>query len=386
MKRRFTSIIALLALGGGDVLGGPSEDALRVGNEAFDKKDYTSALTTWLNAYNERATANTAIDETCAQLLERASNLMSLIPGNSKPAAAAMEKLLALRETLSGKEHMDTLTVKSKLSVQLANSGEDLERAQILAQEAATGFEKAGPDFFYQHLQALVNVGGILLIKKDRLAANEVFSAVTTLGTGSSKKVMDLVSSAYNSMAEIALFFGRSADRILYKKKSAEAIIAHSGANSPAAYAARIEVAEVLTASGDGKAARAAYEDILVDLGRANVGEDKILQQRWVLALYRLSSLETTLGDQGRAYGLLRSALEHGRIGFGDLDVNMLPIYLDLAKMHLKRGLLGEGVKCYQRVLDIRRRELGPDDPNTQETQKMLNELYDEVRKAEAKK
>ena len=172
MKRRFTSIIALLALGGGDVLSGPSEDALRVGNEAFDKKDYTSALTTWLNAYNERAEAKTATDETCAQLLDRASNLMSLIPGNSKPAAAAMEKLLALRETLSGKEHPDTLTVKSKLSVQLANSGEDLERAQILAQEAATGFEKAGPDFFYQHLQALVNVGGILLMKKDRRAAN----------------------------------------------------------------------------------------------------------------------------------------------------------------------------------------------------------------------
>lgn len=386
MKRRFTSILALLALVGGSLIGGPSEDALRVGIESFDKKDYTSALTTWLNAYNERATANTANDETCAQLLDRAAGLLALIPGNEKQAAAAMEKLLLLRETLSGKEHTDTLMAKSKLSVQLANSGADLERAQSLAQEAAQGFEKAGPEFFYQHLQALVNVGGILLLKKDRLAANEVFSAVTTLGTGSSKKVMDLVASAYNSMADIATFFGRNSDRIIYEKKSAEATTAHHGPNSPASYAARIEVAEVLTASGDGKAARAAYEDVLLDLGRANVGEDKLLQQRWVLALYRLAALETTLGDESRAYGLIRSALEHGRIGFGELDVNMLPIYVDLAKLHLKRGLLSEGVKCYQRVLDIRRRELGPDDPNTQETQKILNELYDEVRKAEAKK
>ena len=386
MKRRFTSILALLTLVGGRVIGGPSEDALRVGIEAFDKKDYTSALTTWLNAFNERATANTANDETCAQLLDRATNLLILFPGNEKQAAGALEKLLALRETLSGKEHTDTLMVKSKLSVQIANVGGDLDRAQSLAQEAAKGFEIAGAEFFYQHLQALVNLGGILLLKKDRLAANEVFSAVTTLGTGSSTKVMDLVSSAYNSMAEIALFFGRNADRVRYKKKYVEATIAHYGPNKPASYSARVELAEVLSASGDGKGARAAYEDILVDLGRANVGEDKLLQQRWVLALYRLAALETTLGDEARAYGLIRSALEHGRIGYGELDANMLPIYLDLAKLHLKRGLLGEGVKCYQRVLDIRRRELGPDDPSTQETQKILNELYDEVRKVEAKK
>jgi hypothetical protein len=43
-------------------------------------------------------------------------------------------------------------------------------------------------------------------------------------------------------------------------------------------------------------------------------------------------------------------------------------------------------VKCYQRVLDIRRRNLGPDSPDTKETQKILNELYEDVRKAEAAK
>ena len=105
MKKRFTSIIALLALGGGDVLGGPSEDALRVGNEAFDKKDYTSALTTWLNAYNERATADTANDEPCAKLLTRSAGLLTQ-SSRYKEAVVCLENLLKLREKLSGADNL----------------------------------------------------------------------------------------------------------------------------------------------------------------------------------------------------------------------------------------------------------------------------------------
>ena len=60
---------------------------------------------------------------------------------------------------------------------------------------------------------------------------------------------------------------------------------------------------------------------------------------------------------------------------------------MSIEELHAAYATLkAEGDQLSGDLLDIRRRELGPDDPSTQQTQKILNELYDEVRKAEAKK
>jgi tetratricopeptide (TPR) repeat protein len=385
MKLASFALSLLFVLGSGLVWGGPTEDALRIGDEAYAKKEYNSALTTWINAYNERLNAKTANDETCAQLLQRAGDLMSR-SGSAKLAADVFTKLLALRETLSGKDNLETVKVKNLLAVQLANAGGDLEVALQLAQETATFYGKAGAEFTEEHLQSLANVGNILLLKKDRIAASEVFSAIITLGGDHIKKDSDHIVTAYGSMATIASFFGRTKDEIENRKKAAIAAGQSYGAKSSKTYAARIAVATTLSGSGDTKGAREIYTSILSDLKEAGVDDDKAVQQQWTVALYRLFAIETAAGNEESAFSLIKAAFEHCKIGFGETDANMLPIALDLAKVHLKKGDYQEGVKCYQRVLDIRRRNLGPDSPDTKETQKILNELYEDVRKAEAAK
>ena len=84
MMTRAAAVLFLLAISAALAGAGPTEDALRVGEEAFAKKEYASAVTTWTNAYNERATAGTADDETCATVLLRRSR-------TSAPAASRRE-------------------------------------------------------------------------------------------------------------------------------------------------------------------------------------------------------------------------------------------------------------------------------------------------------
>jgi tetratricopeptide (TPR) repeat protein len=386
MKLQSTALSLLLVFSCcGLIWGGPSEDALKIGDEAYANKDYKSALTTWINAYNERQTAKTANDETCAQLLARLGDLLGRT-GSSKLAVDVYEKLLVLRGALSGKDNPETQKIKNFLLVQIANSGGDLDRALLLAQEAATFFGNAGPNFIEEHLQSLTNVGSILLEKKERIAAHEVFTAIVSIAGDRPQEGSEYVVSAYGSMAAIAAFFGRSNDEILYRQKAATAAKESFGAENSKTYAARIVVATTLSGSGDTKGAREVYASILSDLEKGGSSEEKLVQQQWTVALYRLFALETAAGNEDRAFSLIKSAFEHCKIGFGETDTNMLPIALDLAKVHLKKGNYQEGVKCYQRVLDIRRRNLGPDSPDTKETQKILNELYEDVRKAEAAK
>jgi tetratricopeptide (TPR) repeat protein len=383
---RFTILLASLALGGTLACAGPTEDALRVGEEAFAKKEYASALTTWVNAYNERATADTANDETCAKLLMNAASLMAQT-GRSKESAVCYENLLKLRQKLNGAESIEANKIKSLLAAQISNAGGDIDSAERLARESAAALEKAGDEHFDDRLLALTNLAGILFMKKDRLGAHDVYAQVVALSDKRPTKALNLVVEAYKSMAAIADFFGRPKDNLQYLRKASELSRQHFGADSPATFLARIDVASALSAAGMNADAKSAFDGIISDLEKkAPPADDKLMHQRWAAATYRLAYVEAALANQDRVYELLKSSLVHAQAGWGDLDGNTLPIYLDLAKLHIARKNYEQGVKCYQKVLDIRRRELGPDHGSTRETQKILNELLDDVQRAKAGK
>ena len=365
---------------------GPTEDALRVGDEAFDNKNYSSALTTWVNAYNERATADTANDETCAKLLTRAAGLLAQT-GRYKEAVTCLENLLKLREKLNGAADIETQKVKSLLGAQISNAGGDVDRAERLVRESAEALAKAGDEHLDARLLALTNLAGILFVKKDRLGAHELYAEVVSLSEKNPAQAPNLAIDAYRSMSSIADFFGRSKDSLQYMRKAADLSRKHFGSDSPAAIMLRIEVAATLSGAGLNADAKAEYEKILSDLEKkAPSPGEKLLHQRWATAAYRLAYVEAGLNNSDRAFELIKTSLAHAVHGWGDLDANTLPVYLDLAKMHITRKNYREGVRCYQKVLDIRRRELGPDDKSTKETQQILNELLEDVRRAEAAK
>ena len=384
MMPRAVIILSLLLSPVMPAAAGPTEDALRVGQEAFDKKEYGSALTTWVNAYNERATADTATDETCATLLTRAAALLAQT-GRYKESATCLMNLLKLREKLNGPEDLATQKVKSLLGAQISNAGGDVDRAEILVRESAEALAKAGDEHIEDRLLALTNLAGILYVKKDRLGAHELYAEVVSLSEKNPGKAPNLAIEAYRSMSSIADFFGRSKDSLQYLRKSAELSRKHYGNDSPTAIMSRIEVATALTGAGMNADAKSAYDGIIADLEKkAPSPDEKLLQQRWATAAFRLAAVERTLGNSDRAFELIKSSLSHAVLGWGDLDANTLPLYLELAKQNIVRKNYKEGVRCYQKVLDIRRRELGPDDKSTRETQQILNELLEDVRKAEA--
>lgn len=365
---------------------GPTEDALRVGEEAFAKKDYGSAVTTWVNAFNERAAANTQNDETCATLLSKAGMLLSQL-GRFKDSLGCYEKLLELREKLNGSDSLETQKVKPPLAAQIGNTGGDLERAENLLRESEAALAKGGDAAFDDRLLALTNLGSILLLKKDRLASHECFAKVVSLGEKHPTKMQNLVAQAYSSMAGIAQFFGRSKDQIQYQQRAAEVSAKAFGANEQPALQARVELATTLNAAGMNADAKKEFEDVLSGLEkRAPSSEEKGLHQVWATAAYRLAVVESALGNQDRVYELAKTSLKHAQTGWSELDANTLSIYLDLARLHIQRKNYAEGVKCYQRVLDIRRRELGPDHPDTKDTQRILNDLVEDVKKLQGAK
>lgn len=382
--RHILSHLAPLALLSTLSFAGPSEDALRIGEEAFQKKEYTSALTTWVNAYNERAKEETANDETCAKLLENAASLLSQT-GQTKEAANCYNNLLSLRKKLAGTEETPAIArVKCLLGAQIANAGGSLDQAEGFVREALATAETAGDP--YVKILALTNLGGIALGRKDRLAANELFmKVIVQFEKKPSSESASLAVEASKSMASIAEFFGRSKDRLQHLKRSVDISRKHIGANDQATYLARIEYATAQSTSGLTSDAEATLENIVSDITKAAPPADnKIMQQRWAIAVYRLASIKSALGKQDEVFGLVKTSLDHAKLGWSDLDGNVLPIYRDLAQLHIMKKNYREGLKCYQKVLDIRRRELGPDAEDTKKTQEILNELVEDIRKAES--
>ncbi|MBX7207835.1 MAG: tetratricopeptide repeat protein [Verrucomicrobiaceae bacterium] len=382
MMTRAAAVLFLLAISAALAGAGPTEDALRVGEEAFAKKEYASAVTTWTNAYNERATAGTADDETCATVLLKLADLLVQV-GRAKEAVVCYENLLVLRRKLGGEENLEMHKAKRALAAQIANTGGNLDRAEQLAREAADGFGKLGGESSEDRLVAMTTLAGVLLVKKERIDAHEIYSQVLALSEKDGAKSMKCAVEACNGMAAIADFFGRSKDKLQYMRKAVDLSRQHLGAHDPATYLARIDYAGAQSASGLNTDAKATYEGILADLEKKPPSpSERVLQQRWAVAAYRLAYVESALDHPDRTYELAKEALVHAKSGWGDLDANTMAVYLDLAKLHIMHKNFDEGVKCYQKVLDIRRRELGPDHESTRETQKILNELLEDVRKA----
>lgn len=383
---RLLALICVLMLARTLSVAGPSEDALRLGEEAAAKQDYVSAITTWINAYNERSTAGTANDETCAKLLFKAGTLLSN-HGRYQDARNCLDKLVALRRQLNGPEHPDTAIALSRLAANTANGGGSLDEAESLSRQAVDALAKAGDERLGERLTAMGNLGTILLRKKDRLAAHEQFVKALELCEKHPGKFLDAEVNALTSMAVIAEFFGRFKDQIQYLNKALAAARRLHGADSVKTFSARIEIADALAQSGDNKAAREAYLGIIKDFEKLEGARtDAELMKKWALAEYRLAYVESALGNAERTLELLKSSLEEARVGFGEFDENLVTIYLDLAKLHLTRKNYDEGIRCYQAVLDIRRRVHGPDHQDTKDTQELLNQLYAEVERVRGQK
>ncbi len=367
-------------------IAGPTEDALKLGIEAEKKKEYDSAVQTWVNAYNERATAKTATDETCAKLLENAGRVMAE-RSNHTAAANCFQMLLALRAALNGERSPEAAVVMARLAAQTANADGDLDKAEQMARDAESILTRAGDAFFDDRIEVKLAVGGILMRKKERLAAHQQFMDLVKLCEEHPTKRFDIPATAYHQMGAIAEFFGRMKDRTTYLKRAAELTEKSSGRNTAPSFLTKLNLADAYRAAGMNKEARDMYASVSQAIGNVpGVENDKTLQQQWTLADYRLAYVESDLQNPERVYELVQSALRHAIIGWGETHNETLAIYLDAAKLHLTKKNYTEGVKCYQRVLDIRRRELGPDHVDTKETQQTLNAVLAEVKRLSAAK
>lgn len=370
---------AVAFVGAATALAGPTEDALKFGEDALAKGDRVSASTTWVNAFNERATANTANDETCAKLLWNAGTLFAET-GNPQAAAGCFDKLYPLRVNLSGLKDPESGKVGSRFAAALVNSGGDLDRAERLAREAVDILSQAGDEQRKEAFIAMSNLGGVLLAKKDRIAANEQYIRCLKFAEEPKKPAIpgELTAGCYDGLAAIASFFGRAADSQRYLQRSLELKSKALGKHDIRTLLARMEFAATQTS----ESAINEYQRVLADLYEAPNSETNTeLQKVWASAEYKLAVLESQQGNLDRVISLLQSAIKHGTRGFGELHGELLQLNLDLAKVFLTRKEFEKGIACYRQVLAIRKKHLGPEHESTKETQKILDDLLADVAK-----
>lgn len=349
-------------------MAGPTEDALRIGDEALAAGDRQSAGTTWVNAFNERATANTATDETCAKLLERAGKLF-MEDGNSGAAFGVYEKLFPLRENLSGKDSVETAKIAVRYAELTVMNGGDTTRAERLAREATATFQKAGPEYAQDELEARMNVAFALMGRKDRIGAQTAYLEALEFGKGRKGVDQALVGNCYWMLADIASFFGRTQDAQTYAKKRIEFLHESVGKHSPPYYTACLQYGTLLPAAER----PAFYQQLLTQLKSAPSSES--IQGVQMTVSERLALIEFNQNNRERGIDLFQDAIRYGTKAYGATNGRLLQTYLNLAKSLLVEKRYDEGVAAYKKVLAIRKKALGDDHAETIETQKLLDNL-----------
>ncbi|MBL9129560.1 MAG: hypothetical protein JNG86_00060 [Verrucomicrobiaceae bacterium] len=379
MSRRLVPILIALVLTHLQVLrADPTEDALKIGLEALDKGEAQSALTTFLNAYNERASARTERDATCMLLLAHAGKLLS--NSNQHPAAAAcFERFYGISVALNGNTHPHTVIAAVHLAHYLGRAGQSMDFGKRLCQEAMIACQLQPEIPPHVHLRALYTYGDILLAQKERIAAAGAFRDYLKHAEAMPKKPRVEMSEVYTKLASIDTFFGRAKDAEKRQKLALEQLRLARGDKDVAVYTMRLSLADQMAPADGADVLQALLKDVSTTPG---VETSKELQQIWCAAEFRLALKEAALNQRAGLIARLRSAIAHGIKGYGEDHEQLLQLYLELAKLHLSKDQNKEGVECYRHVLAIRIKALGPDHESVATTRQILDDLIADLKKA----
>jgi tetratricopeptide (TPR) repeat protein len=365
---------------------GPTEDALAFGEKALKVGEIQSALTTWLNAYNERANAKTEKDETCAKLLWNLGTVASQV-GSNDMAKTCFEKLVALRRELNGRTHVETAKAEASLLLVLANDDKNMEAALALAKESVEALPDNDEKLARSRMNALVNLGGVLLRNKDRIPANEAYLKALEFSKKYPEQTKGLTAICHENMATIAQFFGRTKDQKAHLKEMMAEQEKLGEPLSEKTLNTRLMLADGLQSAGDSQQARGEYEKVIEAIGGSkNAMNDTGVRKVLVAAQYRLAVMESQLGNRSRTLVLLKSARKEGEAVFGKESLSMSSVYLDLAKIALLEKEYDTGLDAYRAILALRRKHLGPEHKDTIETELILREVTADVERVRAAK
>lgn len=368
------------------LFAGPTEDALEYGEKALKVGEVQSAITTWLNAYNERAYAKTEKNETCAKLLWNLGTVGSQV-GSLDLARTCFEKLVGLRREMNGRAHVETAKAEAQLLLILAASEKSMGQALALARESVETLPDNDAELARSRMNALVNLGGVLLRNKDRIPASEVYQKALDFSKRFPEQTKELLPVCYENMAEIAMFFGRTKDQMRHMQDMLSAQEKISAPLSEGTLSARVKLADARSSTGDVELARAGYEGVIGSIrGSKTAMDNKAALKILVAAQYRLGVMESHQGNLSRTLELLKSARRDGELAFGTDATEMMNIYLDLAKVALGQKEYDTGLEAYRAILSLRRKHLGPDHKETVETEKVLLEVTEDVERVRAAK
>ena len=380
MPRCFTSlrVASTLLLVTGLLRADPTEDALKVGLEALDKGDRTAAATTFVNAFNERAAARTEKDGTCMLLIASAGRLFA-DGGKADVAATCFERLYAISLALNGPSHPDTITIGVHLAHYLGRAGMNTEMAKRLCVEGMVASQLNPEIPGHVHLRALYTRADILLAEKDRIAAALAFRDFLKHAHAMRNPPQTVIANVYFNLGTIDSFFGRAKDAQAQFKNAFASLKKGRGDMGIDALSLRLAIADQLSAAE----AVEVLKEIVNDVGSvAGVKSNTSLQQVLCSSEFKLAIKESEIGQTDGLVARLRSAIAHGIAGYGEDHDQLLQLYLQLAKLHLSKRQNKEGVECYRHVLAIRKKALGPDHESVAVTQKILDDLIEDLKKS----
>ena len=378
------SLFVMVAVG--EASAGPTEDALAYGEKALKIGEASSAVTTWMNAYNERASEKTEKDETCAKLLSNLADVYGQL-SQFDVAQQCLERLVGIRRELNGKAHPETAKAEARLVTVVASIGKDLDLALKVAKESLDALPADDEALAPSRMVALVNYSSVLLRRKERIEANEACLAALEFAKKYPKSKPELLPQCYENMAAIAGFFGRAKDRMNYLETALAKQREVSGKTSTAALNSWLNIADARRDGGETEKARAEYEGLIQAIKGGKEGKDDanvtfLLTQ----AEYRLAIMEFSANNLKRSLELLKAAAASGEKALGKDANGLLSVYLDLARVALREEDYDTGVATYRKVVSLRKKHLGADHKDTQETQRILDELEADVRRVRGRK
>lgn len=379
MPRFFTSsLVASALLAAGALRADPAEDGLKAGLEALEKGDRNTAAMTFINAFNQAATAGRDKNATCMLLISSAGRLFAEA-GNTQTAAQCFERLYAISLAIHGPTDPHTVTLAVHLAHYLGRAGMNMELAKQFCVEGMAACQMNPEIPRHVYLRALYTQADILFAEKDRIGAAMAFRDYLKHALAEPRPAHNVIANIYFRLGNIDSFFGRDADAKVQFGHAMEHLQKGRRELTAEAFNLRLVTADQVSAvqSVD------VLKEMLSDLAKVpDVRTNAGLQQIWCATEFKLAIRESELNRVEGLVARLKSAIAHGIAGYGEDDSQLLQIYLQLAKLHLTKRQNKEGVECYRRVLAIRIKALGPDHESVAVTQKILDDLLADLKKS----